>query len=76
MLMPVRPLPARIFYNAGYGASGKAGAFLPVKDRPGYLDISVGHQLAALAREAHEKICAYSHATRGNVDVQLEVEGT
>jgi len=31
--------------------------------------------LAALAREAHEKICPYSHATRGNVDVQFEVVG-
>jgi lipoyl-dependent peroxiredoxin len=32
-------------------------------------------ELAALAKEAHEKICPYSHATRGNVDVQLEVKG-
>jgi lipoyl-dependent peroxiredoxin len=31
--------------------------------------------LAALAQEAHEKICPYSHATRGNVDVQLEIVG-
>ena len=31
--------------------------------------------LAAFAREAHEKICPYSHATRGNVDVQFEVIG-
>ena len=31
--------------------------------------------LAALAREAHEKICPYSHATRGNVNVQFEVVG-
>jgi lipoyl-dependent peroxiredoxin len=31
--------------------------------------------LAALAKEAHEKICPYSHATRGNVDVQLDVKG-
>jgi osmotically inducible protein OsmC len=31
--------------------------------------------LAALAKEAHEKVCPYSHATRGNVDVQLEVVG-
>jgi len=31
--------------------------------------------LAALAKEAHEKICPYSHATRNNVDVQLEVKG-
>jgi lipoyl-dependent peroxiredoxin len=32
--------------------------------------------LAALAKEAHEKICPYSHATRGNVEVSLEVTGT
>src|SRR5262252_5861144 len=32
-------------------------------------------ELDALAKEAHEKICPYSHATRGNVDVQLEVAG-
>jgi Ohr subfamily peroxiredoxin len=32
-------------------------------------------ELSALAQEAHEKICPYSHATRGNVRVDLEVEG-
>jgi lipoyl-dependent peroxiredoxin len=32
-------------------------------------------ELAALAQEAHEKICPYSHATRGNVDVKLDVAG-
>jgi Ohr subfamily peroxiredoxin len=32
-------------------------------------------ELAALTKEAHEKICPYSHATRGNVDVQFEVIG-
>jgi lipoyl-dependent peroxiredoxin len=31
--------------------------------------------LAALAKEAHEKICPYSHATRGNVDVEIDVAG-
>ena len=31
--------------------------------------------LDALVRDAHEKICPYSHATRGNVDVQFEVVG-
>jgi Ohr subfamily peroxiredoxin len=31
--------------------------------------------LTALAREAREKICPYSHATRNNVNVQLEVVG-
>ena len=30
-------------------------------------------ELEALATEAHEKICPYSHATRGNVDVTLTV---
>jgi osmotically inducible protein OsmC len=32
-------------------------------------------ELAALAKEAHEKICPYSHATRNNVDVQLDIAG-
>ena len=32
-------------------------------------------ELAALTKEAHEKICPYSHATRGNVDVQFEIVG-
>jgi Ohr subfamily peroxiredoxin len=29
----------------------------------------------ALAQETHEKICPYSHATRGNIDFILEAEG-
>jgi organic hydroperoxide reductase OsmC/OhrA len=32
-------------------------------------------ELSSLAREAHEQICPYSHATRGNVPVELSVEG-
>ena len=32
-------------------------------------------ELADLVREAHEKICPYSHATRNNVDVGFEVTG-
>lgn len=31
--------------------------------------------LAALTKEAHEKICPYSHATRNNVPVDFEVVG-
>jgi lipoyl-dependent peroxiredoxin len=31
--------------------------------------------LVALVKEADEKICPYSHAIRGNVDVQFEVVG-
>ena len=30
---------------------------------------------AALAEEAHEQICPYSHATRGNVPVDFTVVG-
>jgi len=29
----------------------------------------------ALVQETHEKICPYSHATRGNIDFSLEVTG-
>ena len=32
-------------------------------------------ELKALVDEAHEKVCPYSHATRGNIDFSLEVEG-
>jgi osmotically inducible protein OsmC len=32
-------------------------------------------QAKALAEETHEKICPYSHATRGNIDFILEAEG-
>ena len=32
-------------------------------------------ELEALARVAHEKICPYSHATRGNLQVDLTVAG-
>jgi lipoyl-dependent peroxiredoxin len=32
-------------------------------------------ELQALANEAHEQICPYSHATRNNVPVELRVTG-
>ena len=32
-------------------------------------------ELAALAKEAHEQICPYSHVMRNNVDVQLTMTG-
>jgi lipoyl-dependent peroxiredoxin len=32
-------------------------------------------ELAAIVQEAHEKVCPYSHATRNNVPVELEVVG-
>jgi lipoyl-dependent peroxiredoxin len=33
-------------------------------------------ELASLAQEAHEKVCPYSHATRGNIPVEIVVEGS
>jgi lipoyl-dependent peroxiredoxin len=33
-------------------------------------------ELSGFVKEAHEKICPYSHATRGNVDVTFEVVGS
>ena len=32
-------------------------------------------ELQTLAEDAHERICPYSHATRGNVSVELRVRG-
>lgn len=32
--------------------------------------------LSMLVQEAHEKICPYSHATRGNVEIDFEVHGS
>jgi osmotically inducible protein OsmC len=32
-------------------------------------------ELEQFVKEAHEKICPYSHATRGNVDIAFEVKG-
>jgi len=48
--------------------------------RPGRDDARGGQELpqselAALVKDAHEKICPYSHATRNNVDVKVEVAG-
>jgi len=31
--------------------------------------------LALFVKEAHEKICPYSHATRGNIEIEFEVKG-
>lgn len=32
-------------------------------------------ELEAFAKEAHEKVCPYSHATRGNIQVEFEIIG-
>ena len=32
-------------------------------------------ELEGLVRVAHEKICPYSHATRGNVEINFDIVG-
>ena len=66
---------ARITCAVTIGPREGGGFGLAVKLR--VEDKSLPHaELAALAKEAHEKICPYSHATRGNVDVTFEVVGS
>ena len=65
---------ARITCAVSIGPRDGGGFGLAVRMR--VEDASLAQaELAALAREAHEKICPYSHATRGNVDVQFDIVG-
>src|ERR1700716_3453865 len=66
---------ARITCAVAIGPRDGGGFGLAVKMRVEDQSIPQA-ELAALAREAHEKICPYSHATRGNVDVSFEVIGS
>ena len=65
---------ARVTAQVSIGPRDKGGFGLAVK--LAVEDKSLPQaELAALATEAHEKICPYSHATRGNIDVQIEIKG-
>jgi Ohr subfamily peroxiredoxin len=65
---------ARITCAVSIGPRELGGFGLSVKMRVEDRGLSQA-DLSVLAREAHEKICPYSHATRGNVDVQFEIAG-
>jgi len=65
---------ARITCAVSIGPRELGGFGLAVKMRVEDRSLSQT-DLSALSREAHEKICPYSHATRGNVDVQFEIVG-
>jgi Ohr subfamily peroxiredoxin len=65
---------AKITCAVSIGPREGGGFGLAVKMRVEDQSIPQG-DLDALAKEAHEKICPYSHATRGNVDVAFEVIG-
>jgi organic hydroperoxide reductase OsmC/OhrA len=69
-----RRTPAKLRSNARIGPREGGGFGLAVKLHVEDKSLPQA-ELAALAEEAHEKICPYSHATRGNVDVTREVVG-
>lgn len=52
--------------GGGYGIAVKMHVVMP----------AVSKEVAqTLVEAAHEKICPYSHATRGNIDISFDVEG-
>ena len=66
------------------GASVTCSVTIGPRDAGGFglmVAMAVSHpslpqaELEAFVTEAHEKICPYSHATRGNVDVAFTVKG-
>lgn len=65
---------AKITCNVSIGPRDKGGFGLAVKMQVEDRSLPQA-ELQALVKDAHEKICPYSHATRGNVDVQIEVVG-
>lgn len=65
---------AKITCSVSIGKRDAGGFALAVKIR--VEDKSLPQdELAALAKEAHEKVCPYSHATRGNIEVEFEIAG-
>ena len=51
--------------GGGFGIAVKMQVMIPTLPKD---------EAVALVEETHEKICPYSHATRGNIDFSLEVE--
>jgi Ohr subfamily peroxiredoxin len=52
--------------GGGFGIAVKMQVKIPTLSRD---------EAVALVEETHEKVCPYSHATSGNIDFSLEVEG-
>lgn len=66
---------AKITCGVSIGPREGGGFGLAVK--MGVEDKQLSQQeLEAFVQEAHEKICPYSHATRGNIDVKFEIRGS
>jgi osmotically inducible protein OsmC len=65
---------AKVTCTVSIGPREGGGFGLAVKMRVEDKGIPQG-ELEKLIEEAHAKICPYSHATRGNVDVSFDVVG-
>lgn len=65
---------ARVTTEVSIGPREGGGFGLSVKMRVEDKSLKQ-EELAALVKQAHEKICPYSHATRNNVEVAFEVVG-
>lgn len=66
---------ARVTCAVSIGPREGGGFGLSVKMRVEDKSLSQG-DLVALVKEAHEKICPYSHATRGNIEIGFDVVGS
>src|SRR4051812_19017694 len=65
---------AKVTCNVSIGKRAAGGFGLAVKMHVEDKSIPQA-ELEALVKEAHEKVCPYSNATRNNVQVDLEVVG-
>ena len=65
---------AEVTCSVGVGPREGGGFGITVKMRVSEPSITQA-ELEECVHEAHEKICPYSHATRGNVDVSFEIVG-
>lgn len=66
---------AKVTCAVSIGPRDRGGFALAVKMRVEDKSLPQA-DLAALVKEAHEKICPYSHATRGNIEVTFDVVGS
>ena len=65
---------AKVTCTVSIGPRDQGGFGLDVKLRVEDKSIPQA-ELAQFVKDAHEKICPYSHATRNNIDVKLETVG-
>lgn len=66
---------AKVTCSVSIGARDGGGFALAVKLHIEDKSLSQA-DLTAFVKESHEKVCPYSHATRGNIEVTFEVVGS